>query len=578
MRTVASVRPRRPWEMRPQEPEIAVRLARELGLGPAAARVMAARGWHDVAEVRDFLTGGLATLHDPAGLPDMAVAVERVASAIRDGEHICVHGDYDVDGTTGSALLVRALRWLGATSVTHETPHRIRDGYGINTEAVERLAADGVRLIVTVDNGISAHEPLARARELGVDVIVTDHHRPGEANPPALAVINPWCADSSYPFRDLCGCAVAFKLAQGLAKHMGRAPEEAKPFLVSLLDFVALATIADVMPLRGENRAIVRYGLEQLTQSANLGVRALIAAAKIKGGVTSDKVGWILGPRINAAGRTSHAGMVVDLFTTDDPHHAEHIAQQLDRLNSERRKIEQQMLGEALEELERHRDDPVIVLVREGWHLGVLGIVASRILDRTERPVILLAIEGTMARGSARSIPGFDMHAALVVCAARLTKFGGHPMAAGMHCAADQVDAFRADLIAHAASLGPEALRPRAHAVDTDLQPDELVAGTLDDLRRLEPFGEGHPRPLFALRDLRLAATPQVLKDVHLKLRLTTPTGQRLTALAWRRADRLGELVPSPERIDLLGQPTINEWQGQRTVEFEVTDWQIPEP
>jgi single-stranded-DNA-specific exonuclease len=570
--------PSRPWHVLPQGLAAAKRFEAECGLGAVAARVMAARGWENSEALREFLTNGLSSLSDPLSLPDMAVAVERLTAAIASRERICVYGDYDVDGTTGSAVLLRTMKWLGVDHVTHETPHRVHEGYGLKPEAVDRLAEEGVELIVTVDNGTTAHAALERARERDIDVIVTDHHQLDESLPPAVALVNPWRSESEEAFHDLCGCGVALKLAMALAKAMGRGAEEAKPFFLSLLDLVAVATVADMVTLQGENRAIVRYGLSRLHESENAGLRALIDVANLQGSVSADNIGWVIGPRINAAGRTDHASVAVDLLTTEDPQRAKEIALELERLNRERRQIEAAIVEQALEELESHRDDPVIILARPGWHIGVLGIVASRILERTERPTILLAIERDIARGSGRSVPGFDMHAALTVCRDHLEGFGGHPMAAGVNCLPAKIEDFRRAMIAHAESLGPDALGPRPLVADAELAPDELSEDTLDDIARLEPYGEGHRRPQFVLRDLGLTTTPQVLKRTHLKFRFLLPNGRPLTAMAWRRADRLGELLPSPRRMDIIGQPTLNEWRGQRSVEFTVRDWRITEP
>lgn len=539
---------------------------------------MAARGWRDAGEACAFLSAGLAALHDPASLPDIDVAVERLVRAVRSREPICIYGDYDVDGTTGSALLLRVFAWLGAAGVTHRTPHRLLEGYGLHPQAVDEIAAEGVRLIITVDNGSTARAALARARERGVDVIVTDHHQLGAERADCLALVNPCRPGSAYPFSELCGCAVAFKLAQALVKAMGRSPAEAKPFLTSLLEFVAVATVSDVMPLHGENRAIVRYGVSRLTESSCLGLRALIGVAGLAGKVSAENIGWVIGPRLNAAGRTRHASIAVELLTTESESRATELARELETLNRERQDIERAMVEQALEELDRHREDPVIVLARPGWHRGVLGIVASRVLERVERPVLLMAIEDGLAHGSGRSTPGFDLHAALCACAGHLAGFGGHPMAAGLTCETRKIDGFRAAIIAHALALGPEALAPRPHTVDTELAVPELVTDTVRDLERLAPFGQGHPRPLFALRGLRLADTPRVMKERHLRLRLTGGDGVPVSGVAWRLADRLRELLPSPRGLDLLGRPTVNEWNGTRRIEFTITDWRVTEP
>lgn len=568
-------RPPRVWEIRPQDPEAAAAITASTGLCSAAARVMAARGWKDAQAVRDFLSNGLSVLSDPFELPDMEVALARIRAAIDGGESICIYGDYDVDGTTATALLVRTMRWLGVENVRSQTPHRIKEGYGIKREAVETLAKEGVRLIVTVDNGTTATDALECARDLGVDVIVTDHHQVDGPLPPAVAIVNPWREDSTCSFRDLCGCALAFKLAQAMVKESGRDAEEAKTFLTELIELVAVATIADVMPLHGENRAVVRFGLRQLPETKNHGLRALIDSARLGRDLTASNIGWVIGPRLNAAGRTSHSKHVVDLLTTEDADHARHLAQMLEKLNAERRQIESAIVEQAMEELEVHIDDPVIVLARPGWHLGVLGIVASRVLDRTERPAILMAVEKDVARGSGRSIPGFDMHAALCACADQLIGFGGHPMAAGVTCDPAKIDDFRQALIAHAQSLPPEALAPRTRLIDTELVSSEISEETIEHLHHLEPYGEAHPEPLFAIRGLKLEGPPRVLKEKHLKMRFSLPDGRSLLGICWRSVDRLGELMPTPACVDIVGRPTLNEWRGQRTVEFEIIDWQV---
>lgn len=569
----APVRPQRAWQLLPEDAAQTAAVARALGIGPVAARIMVARGWRDPKALREFLAAGLSGLHDPSGLPDLEVAVARLAEAVRRREPVCIYGDYDVDGTTGSAVLMKTLAWLGAGKVLHRTPHRVKEGYGIHPTAVEAIASEGVRLIVTVDNGTTAHAALERARDLGLEVIVLDHHQCSEALPPALAIVNPWRADSAYPFPSLCGCAVAFKVAQALAKAMGHTAAEAKPFLLDLLDLVALATVADVVPLLGENRAIVRHGLQRLQETRHAGLRALIEAAGLRGRITAENLGWVLGPRLNAAGRTSHASLVVELLTTEDQDRARHLAGHLETLNAERQRIEKAVLEQALAALETRRGDAVIVLAGRGWHQGVLGLVAARIAERAERPALVLSEEGDCLRGSGRSVPGFDLHAALQACAEHLLTFGGHPMAAGLTCAPEQVEPFRRAINAHALAVHPAGVPVAPRTVDAELAESELQPRTVEEIEALGPFGEGHPRPTLLLRGLRLAATPQVIRSVHVKLHLLTPGGRPLTAMAWRRVERLGELIPAPPRLDLIGRPVLNAWNGEGTVEYNVLDW-----
>lgn len=572
------------WQFRPDLSERAREFEQALRLSPAVARVIANRGLCETADqLQNFLRPALATIHDPFLLTDMEAAVRRVAQAREAREHVTVYGDYDSDGTTSTALLLRVLRFLGLEADFY-IPHRLEEGYGLHVEALERIAASGTRLLITVDTGISAVAQVAHARALGMDVIVTDHHQPGEQIPDTLAVINPNRRDCPYPNKGLAGVGVAFKFAHALLKGLGVDGERAKPFLMSLLDLVAIGSIADSVPLTGENRVLVARGLDQMARSANAGVVELLRLVDPAGlgkRVSSHKIGFQIAPRLNAAGRTDSARVCVELLTTDDPRVAASIAARLDQFNRERRTVESRIFEQCLRFLESNIDlgrDRVVVVNGADWHLGVIGIVASKIVEMVDRPVIILSEQKGHAKGSARSTRGFNIHEALMACREHLTAFGGHPSAAGLQLALDRIADFRQAINEYADTVLSETDLEPTLLLDTEVEGHELDQALVRDLSLLEPFGHQNPAPLFALRHLQLADAPRVVGTNHLKLQFRSQ-GRILSAIGFNMGGCSGEIGTNRNALfDVAFVPTLNSYWNPPRVELEMKDLKICRP
>ena len=562
----------RRWVARAEEPGSAevTAFGRELGVPPLVARVLIGRGFNaDTA--RTFLEARLAHLPDPFELPDMDAAVVRLQAAINNDEPIAVHGDYDVDGITGTVLLLEGLRALGARQVSYHIPLRLKDGYGLSAEAIEKAAADGVRVVVSVDCGVSAHVEAGRAGELGLDLIITDHHQPPPELPAALAVINPQRADSRFPCLDLSGVGVAFFLLVALRKRLresGRFVECAEPDLRRLLDLVALGTIADLVPLQGVNRTLTRSGLALLESGSRVGVRALKQVAAVKE-VTCGTVGYQLAPRLNAAGRMEDAGLGVELLLEQDMVRALVTARHLDQCNRERRDLELRTLqqAEAAVAALSGEHTHAIVLGGDGWHPGVIGIVASRLVERYHRPTVLVALDSGRGKGSARSIRGFHLFRGLQACAGHLSAFGGHEMAAGLSLDADSLPAFSAAFEAHARAVLPdEALIPELRHDGTSLL-EELDLQSVRHLEGLAPFGMGNSEPQMVVEAVR-ARQVQVVGERHLRLTVCQG-GFSLPAIAFGMVDRRDEF---DGELDLLATPQLNRYNGRETVQLRVRD------
>jgi len=538
------------WDIRPSS-DAAADLARTLGMPRLVAQVLAQRGYTTAESARAFLKPELSQLHEPASLPGLAEAADRLVAAARTGEPIVIYGDYDVDGITGSAILWQALR-LADANVRIYVPHRLEEGYGLNLEAVEKLAAEGARVLVTVDCGISGVAETARARELGLDVIITDHHEPDPGHlPPALVLVDPKLPDSPYPFRDLSGAGVALKLAWAIGQKLSarqRVSDPFREFLVAATGLAALGTIADVVPLVGENHVLASFGLRALAGSRHPGIAALRETAGLTGKqIDSYHIGFVIGPRLNAAGRLGHAREAVELLTTAGPDAAMDIAKQLDRQNRERQQIERQILEEADAQAAATfvpERDAAIVLAAPQWHTGVIGIVASRIVEKYYRPTILIATGEDQAQGSGRSVPGFHLFEALSACRDHLQTFGGHAMAAGLRLKPEAVPAFREAMLAHAAKvLSAEQLTPRLQA-DAEISPSSFDVNTVRLLERLGPFGSGNPRPIFVTRQVRPSAPPRRIgqQGQHLAM-YVTDGGRARRCVGWNMgaaADALG--------------------------------------
>lgn len=527
-------------------------LAEELQLPGAIAGILWKRLYRDVRSATKFLNPRIEDLHDPFLLRDMDRAVERIEAAIRNGEPMEIHGDYDVDGVTSTVIVKKALELIGVSAAWH-IPHRLNDGYGMQAAAVEEAARRGVRLIISVDNGIRAGAAIARGLELGVETIVTDHHLPETELPPAVAIVNPNREDCDYPNANLCGAGVAFKLAHALLARAGWAEPKLRRVLESFLKLVAIATVADIVPLTGENRVIVRHGLEGLADARNPGLRALLEAAGFKDKApTAGEVAFRIAPAINASGRMDDAGQAVRMFLTADAEEARRIAQELIALNKERQSAEQTVVREILAkcaEVPVTSDDAALVFWGEGWHRGVVGIVASRVVQRFHRPAIVLGVENGVAQGSGRSIDAFHLLDALESMRELFTRFGGHAHAAGLTLPAASLEEFRERLRACAAEvLSPDDMRATVE-IDAVLQLAELNDALWRALEQLGPFGMDNRRPLFAVRGAELASPPQVWKEKHLKV--TVKQGTKTVMLkAWGMAERATEIA-AMGRLDI---------------------------
>lgn len=530
----------------PAEDPGARELAQMLGLHAPAADVLWNRGYRTAADIHAFLQPTLEDMHDPMLLRDMDRAVARLLTAIERKEKILLYGDYDVDGTTSIVILKKALDLAGAQSEFF-VPHRMRDGYGMRPEAIDRASANGVRLVISVDTGIRANAVVEHARVLGIDVIVTDHHLPDAELPPALAVINPNRRDCSYPEKNLCGAGVTFKLTQALMRGLQWPADRIRKISESLLKMIAVATVADVVPLLGENRVIVKRGLEGFHTVKNPGLRALLRVAGFNDGEcpSAGQIAFRVAPRINAAGRMANAADVVDMFLTADEGHALRLANELHELNKERQETEADIV-KRIEEIctaePVSADDFALVFCGLGWHRGVIGIVASRVVERYHRPVIVLSEdeETRLAQGSGRSIPAFHLLQALETMPDLFTKFGGHRQAAGMTLPAESVAEFRRRLNLHASQvLTPEDLVPTVQA-DAVLKLTDLTEAAIKEIFALAPFGCGNPSPVFAVLDAELAGPVSLVKDKLLKLPLRQ-NGRTLIANSWNLARRAEE-------------------------------------
>jgi single-stranded-DNA-specific exonuclease len=557
---------------------------------PLIDRVLAARDLTDDQSTKDFLNPSLAGLHNPSLIPDLDKAAQRILDAIQNDEPIVIFGDYDVDGVTASAILVHMIEALSPnTKVSTYIPHRIEEGYGLNCEAIQSLASNGAKVIITVDCGITAIEPAQTAHELGVDLIITDHHNPPESlddMPSAFAVVHPRRPDSNYPFGELCGAGVAYKLAWRLATlhcNSERVSTKLRTTLVDLLALASLGSIADVVPLIDENRVITKFGLSRLQSSPYVGLRALIEASDLgPGKVDTEAVGFRLAPRLNAIGRLGHAGEALELLTSARGQRARDLAQQLSSLNDQRRATEQRILRQAeqlAEEAGMTSDDTrAIVLAHEDWHPGVVGIVCSRLVDRYARPTILMQIKDGVCKGSARSIEGFSIHAALESCADHLTSFGGHDMAAGLACDQSKLATFIQALTDHTNSiLNPEDL-VQSIRVDAIASVNELDAAAISTLEQLAPFGAGNPRVRVLIRNARINGRPEPFgkTGTHLSLRIGDADNNQsiVRVVGWNWWKKARDISPG-SMIDLVVEPKLSRWKDRISVEPILCDLRV---
>ena len=559
----------RVWNIHKHDFDQVKALAAELGVKPVIAALLIARGHGEPDAARRFLAPQWDHLHDPDLLKGMPAAVERIQRAINGGEKILIWGDYDVDGTTGTVLLRKMLKMLGGVTDFH-VPNRFTEGYGINIPALKAAKENGCSLVISVDCGIRSFEPLEWAHANGLDVIVTDHHLSDEVrgNPPAYAVVNPNQPGCPYPDKNLAGVGVAFKLAHALLRARGK-----EDLLRSFLKIAAIGTVADVMQLTGENRAIVAIGLKDLPGTTNLGLKALMEVADCHSEMTSYHIGFRIAPRINAAGRMDVARHVVELFEAESFGEARRLAGLLDSRNRERQQVQQKITDMALLEAANAGSRSFVVVAGDGWHRGVIGLAASRIAERLHRPTIVLSMENGYAHGSARSIADFHLVNALESCSELFEQFGGHAAAAGMKLKTENIELLRSKLDAFAfETLTTENLAPCLN-IDALVSSQNLDLSLVKDLEALEPFGAGNPRPVFTTRGLEIRSEPKVLKEKHLKIYLTDDGRRSYEAVWWNGVEKSqGQTLAPRSRIELAYTLEANSWQGNTRLQLVVED------
>lgn len=574
------------WHLYPHDPSAIARLARTLNCSPILAQLLLNRNLADPQAAHRFLAAPMKDLHEPERLPGMPQAVDRLLAAIKEGKRICVYGDYDVDGVTGTAILMTCLKHLGA-QVEFHVPHRLEEGYGLNSQTISTLAERGVKTLVTVDCGICSIDEVKHARELGMEVIVTDHHEPKGALPDADVIIHPRVPIGSngtttyYPFGSLCGSAVAFKLAWALCKkHCGsdRVTPMLREFLLDGIAYAALGTVADVVPLFEENRIFVRHGLARLHKQPSLGLQALFRCSKLEGKSCFDTVdvGYTIAPRINAAGRLGTARLAVELLTTLSPDRATTLADFLERQNQQRQTLERRILSEARVLAEQEGDAAALILANAEWHPGLLGIVASRLADQFGRPVLMIALPpGQHGQGSGRSVPGFKLHEALEACTEDLLTHGGHATAAGFRILPDLIPSFRTRFCELVSKHFGEKPKQPILRIDAEVPLSALTSGLIQGLQQMEPYGAGNPQPLMLAGPVKVVGEPRKVGngERHLSFRVQQET-RTIKAIAFGMADRLPELMSEGGLCNIVFTPRFNEYQGARWVEIEVKDFQ----
>jgi single-stranded-DNA-specific exonuclease len=572
------------WHLVPHDRTAIERLAGDLRVSPVVAQLLLNRDLKNPDAARRFLDAPLAGLHPPMSLPGVPEAVERLHQAVEAKKKVCVYGDYDADGVTGTAILYGLLQQLGVPAEFY-VPHRLEEGYGLNKEALRQLATSGVQVIVTVDCGIASLDEADEAAKLGIELIVTDHHEMKDRLPAAACCVHPRLPGGDYPFGGLSGAGVAFKLAWALAvRHCGseKVTDRLRNYLLDALCLATLGLVADVVPLADENRILVRAGLNRLREKPPLGVKALIDSAKISpdGPIRSEDVGFKLAPRLNAAGRLGCARLVVEMLTTSNPARAREVAEYLEGQNGQRQTLERKMVAQAKDLIERDGIDgsAAVVLAHADWHPGVVGIVAGRLVDYLGRPVVLFALKdgADVVTGSGRSVPGFELHEALKACDDLLAGHGGHAMAAGVKIRPQDIPAFRERFQACAAKHFPagEPPAPRLR-LDAEVPLSALTPGLLRDLEKLEPYGADNPRPRFLAGGLEIVGDPRRIgKDErHLNFRVRQ-SGTSMRVVGWGMGDRLDELMSGDRKCCVAFTPRVNEWQGNRTIELEAVDFQ----
>ncbi len=572
------------WRFAPHDAAAVRELSRTLRLPALVAQVLFARGHTSDSAASTFLQSSLMDLHDPDLMPNLSEAADRIVAAVKSGRRITIYGDYDVDGVTATSILWHCLRLANAT-VDYYIPHRMEEGYGLNCDAIRQLhEEDPRRLVVTVDCGISSVAEAALAKELGLELIVTDHHEMAAELPPATCLVHPRLPGSQYPFGQLCGAGVAFKLAWGICQRLGdgkKASPSMREFLMSAVGLAAIGTVADCVPLVDENRAIVRYGLGSLVERCSLGMKALLQVSGLgdKKELGADDIGFTIGPRINAVGRLGQARLAVELLTTDNPERALALAKYLDELNQQRQVVERKILKQAKEMVAENpawQDSPALVLAHEEWHPGVIGIVASRVAEQFEKPTILISLsrQDRMGQGSGRTFARFDLHGGLAACAHHLKSFGGHHAAAGLKIEADRIEAFRTDFCEHFARTHEVIASDREVSIDAEVRLADLTHTAVMMLSKLGPFGRENPKPVFSAARCELAEPPRKMGEGerHLSLRLKH-YGTVMRAVCFGAGDWADEIAAVGGPISVCFAPTINSFNGYEKVELRLIDW-----
>ncbi len=576
----------RVWRFLPHDAALVGQVAADLRVSPLMAQVLIARKLqHQATEI---LSPRLSTLYEPELLPGLSDAADRIVSAIRAGRRITIYGDYDVDGVTSTALLWHCITLAGGKA-DYYIPSRLEEGYGINCEALRQLhQEDARRLVVSVDCGITSVAEALLARELGLELIITDHHQAGASLPEASCLVHPRLPGGAYPFGELCGVGVAFKLAWGICQRLGdgkRASPVMREFLIGAMGLAAIGTIADVVPLRGENRLIVKFGLKSLHDRDLPGLKSLLKVAQLdeKPAIEADDIAFGVAPRINAAGRLGQARLAVELLTTNKPDRAAMLAAHLDELNKSRRAVELKIFKEAREQIAERADwseAPAVVLAADSWHPGVIGIVASRVVEQFSRPAILIAFNGQTAtgQGSGRTHGRFDLHAALSACATHLISFGGHQAAAGLKISKDRIDAFRDDFFRYVSDNHATGPRDSELQIDAEVRLADLTPRAVKELELLSPFGADNPRPVFATTRVELAEPPRKMgqDERHLSLRVRQHN-VTLRAIAFARSEWADQIAQLGGPFSISYAPCINRFRGTENVELQLIDWQ-PEP
>ncbi len=556
------------------EQEIIPESLTELGLSKLALNLLYRRGYQDKSAIEEFLNPSLARLHNPRLLPDMERAVERILDALKKNDRILIYGDYDVDGTCGTALLVRVLSKIGA-NVSFYIPHRELEGYGLSETGVLFAKQNGFSLIITTDCGTTDFTEVEMANNSGIDVIVCDHHEPKDNMPKAFAIINPKRPDTDYPFQELAGVGVSFKLAWALLSATGNTKED----LIEHLDLVALGTIADIAPLSDENRALAKFGMLKIKETNKIGLQTLLKITGLSGKTISPyEIGFVLGPRINASGRISEASKAVELLITEDEKRATSIAQELDLENQKRQKIEEEILIKASEKVERMDLDKTrfLVLADEDWHEGVVGIVASRIVERFYRPTILIALKEDRGKGSGRSIPGFHLYQALKNCENHLLGFGGHKYAAGLTISRDNIDKFSDSINEYTQNNTQEELFQRKVFIDAQASLYDFDKEFLKTLAKFEPFGPENPEPVFVTTGLEVVGYPKIVGKDHLRFKVRENKERVFDVIAFGKSEAILKLVKGQEdHLDIVYYLDENSFAGKTKVQLKIKDMRI---